>query len=262
MVCATLIGVLDYAAGERITWPIIYLLPVMLAAWFGGKRAGLAVSLASAAIWLAANYRPGIYHYVFFTKVWDVVTVLIYFGVVTLLLAKLRRSLDNERLLSRTDHLTRALNRRAFYETAESEVLRMRRHGRPMTVAYIDVDDFKKVNDQHGHNAGDELLQTVVTTILHCIRRTDVVSRFGGDEFIILFPDTDQEAARLVIPKVRKHLLAAMDEKGWPVTFSIGVLTCDLPPSSLDEMVMRADNLMFAAKQEGKNFVSYGRCAS
>ncbi len=256
LLCTVLLGGVDYLTGEGLSLAIIYLIPVAFTAWFGGRWAGVAISLASAAIWLAANYQPGLSHEPFFIKLWNGGTALGFFIVVSLLLAKLRQMLENERVMSHTDFLTGAVNSRAFAEIAASETRRMRRYEHPLTIAYFDLDNFKRVNDEFGHSVGNEILRVVVATILGAIRSTDVVARLGGDEFALLFPETGYAAVQVVIPKVKEQLQAAMEERGWPVTFSFGVLTCALPPRSPDEMIALADKLMLTAKQE-KNTIRY-----
>ncbi len=251
------LGGMDYLTGEGLSLTIIYLIPVAFTAWFAGRRAGVAISLIAAAIWLISNYRSSLSHEPFHAKLWNGGTALAFFVVVSLLLAKLRQLLENERVLSRTDFLTGAVNSRAFAEIAAAEIRRMRRYEHPLTIAYFDLDNFKQVNDQFGHSVGNELLRVVVATILGTLRSTDVVARLGGDEFALLLPETYHEAAQVVIPKVKERLQTAMEEHHWPVTFSVGVLTCALPPGSTDEMISLADKLMLVAKREGKNTIRY-----
>ncbi|HLO25147.1 MAG TPA: diguanylate cyclase [Geobacteraceae bacterium] len=258
MVCTALLGGLDYFSGEMLTLSIIYLVPVSFTAWFGGRLAGIVISLVAAVTWLAANYHAGAVAYEpFFLKLWNCITALGFFIVVAVLLDKLRQMLDNEREASRTDYLTGAVNSRAFSEIARAEILRLQRYGHAFTIAYLDLDNFKEVNDRYGHSFGDELLRSVAANIIRTLRKTDVVARIGGDEFIILFPETNYQAALEVIPKVRENLQAAMEKLGWSITFSIGVLTCDSPPASQDEMIRQADSLMFRVKRMGKNAVCY-----
>ncbi len=250
------LGGMDYLSGEGLSLTIIYLIPVAFTAWFAGRGAGVTISLVSAAIWLVSNYRAGLSHEPFLVKLWNGGTSLAFFIVVSLLLAKLRQLLENERVLSRTDFLTGAVNSRAFAEIAAAEIRRMHRYEHPLTIAYFDLDNFKQVNDQFGHSVGNELVRVVVAIILGTLRGTDVVARLGGDEFALLLPATDHAAAHVVIPKVKEQLQTAMKEHNWPVTFSFGVLTCALPPGSTDEMISLADKLMLTAKQE-KNTIRY-----
>jgi diguanylate cyclase (GGDEF)-like protein len=122
-----------------------------------------------------------------------------------------------------------------------------------LTVAYIDLDNFKTVNDQLGHRTGDELLIAVVSAIRSHIRATDVLARFGGDEFVILLPDTPGEAAFKFLTKMHDNLDQIMALKQWPVSFSIGVVTYCNVPSTVDEVIRNADELMYTVKHGGKN---------
>jgi diguanylate cyclase (GGDEF)-like protein/PAS domain S-box-containing protein len=165
-------------------------------------------------------------------------------------------ALATEKRLSRTDALTGVANRRAFYETAEAERKRSVRYGRPVSLAYIDLDNFKQINDQSGHETGDQVLACVAETLRKNIRAESLVARLGGDEFAVLLPETDQVAASLVTNKLRDLLATAMREKDWPVTFSVGVVTYDKPPQSTEQMMHAADELMYRVKREGKNSVA------
>ncbi len=184
---------------------------------------------------------------------WNVAVTLGFIVTLTLVVAAFKRSHEKERELARTDYLTGAYNGRSFSEMAEAEINRARRNQLPFTVFYMDVDDFKLVNDRDGHSTGDRLLRVVAETIRKSVRSVDVVARLGGDEFAVLLPETDMCAAEVVIRRVRRQLLEAARENRWPVTFSIGVVTWDAPPASLDEMLRAADGLMYTAKRNGKN---------
>src|SRR6266700_710960 len=165
-------------------------------------------------------------------------------------------ALEIEKSLSRSDALTGLANRRAFYESAEIERKRAARYLRPLSLAYIDLDNFKQVNDQSGHETGDQVLVTVANVLRKNIRAESVVSRLGGDEFALLLPEADHVAASFVIAKLHGLLTKAMNEKGWPITFSVGMVTYEKPPETTEQMVYAADELMYSVKHEGKNRVA------
>jgi len=178
--------------------------------------------------------------------------------------AQLHQALEREKEISRTDALTALANRRAFYEAADVERARAARYSRPVTLAYIDLDNFKHVNDSLGHAVGDELLTRVARLLKENLRFTDTAGRLGGDEFAILLPETGAQAAELVLKKLRQILLHAMSERNWPVTFSIGAATFIDNASSVNEMVQIADGLMYIVKKSGKDkiiVVIIGGCA-
>jgi diguanylate cyclase (GGDEF)-like protein len=169
---------------------------------------------------------------------------------------RLKALLANEQELSRVDPLTMVPNRRGFYESLEKERVRTVRYHRPVTLGYIDVDNFKKMNDTYGHTMGDDLLIAVAATVRTNLRTSDVVARLGGDEFAVLLPETDAIGSDQVLKKLRLKLLDAMQERGWNVTFSIGAVTFLDPPESLDILVRMADETMYAIKARGKDDVS------
>jgi diguanylate cyclase (GGDEF)-like protein len=167
------------------------------------------------------------------------------------------QALKREREVARLDDLTGAANRRYFFEMAQIELDRSQRYKHPFNIVYIDIDDFKNVNDQWGHEVGDQLLRAVVQLVQRHVRKTDFLARFGGDEFVLLLPETDQAAAQITVSKLRSALLDKMRYYNWPATFSIGVLTCIDVHLGLDELIREADNLMYSVKKNGKNGIAY-----
>ncbi len=151
--------------------------------------------------------------------------------------------------------MTGIANRPAFFEFANIEINRCRRHKYPLTLLYIDCDNFKIINDQFGHQTGDNLLKVIANTLQKIIRATDIVARLGGDEFVILLPGAGYEPAHVVTRKLQKTLLNVMQENKWPITFSFGAVTFNNVPDTVDEIIKRADTLMYSAKQNGKNMI-------
>jgi diguanylate cyclase (GGDEF)-like protein len=153
--------------------------------------------------------------------------------------------------------LTELLNMRAFYDLAYVEVNRARRFKRPFTVAYMDVDNFKMVNDQFGHETGNILLRLIADTLKANIRAIDLTARLGGDEFVILLGETGSESAHVVFSKLQEQIIDAFDRNRWPVTLSIGAVTYNKPPDTIDDMLRKTDKLMYSAKNSGKNKIIY-----
>ena len=170
---------------------------------------------------------------------------------------QLHLDLEQAKELARMDSLTGVANIRTFNEIAAYEVNRCRRYKHPISIAYLDVDNFKHINDTFGHSTGNTLLSIVANIIYNNIRVTDIVSRLGGDEFSILCTETGPEQAKAVIYKVQKLLFDAMQKNGWPVTFSIGLVTYINPPNTMEEMIKAADELMYSAKRNGKNQLKF-----
>ena len=137
------------------------------------------------------------------------------------------------------------------------EMERLTRTGRPFTLLYMDLDDFKTVNNSAGHEAGDTVLSRIATVLKLQLRGIDIIARMGGDEFVMILPETNDQDAHKVVPRLQSSLLEEMQSHHWPVTFSIGVLTFVSAPSNTDELFRLADQLMYRAKKEGKNAICY-----
>jgi diguanylate cyclase (GGDEF)-like protein len=251
------VGISDYLSGAEISFSIFYLFPVSMAAWYVNRKFSIIVSVLGAAIWLPADLMARTSYANPFIHFWNMAVSFCVFLVISYLVAALKISLNKEQLLSRTDYLTGLLNRRGFSEIADMEIKRISRFGHAFTVAYIDLDNFKAVNDRLGHNTGDRLLHAVAITILNVSRETDIVARLGGDEFAILLPETEIQPAKVLFEKLQAHLLGIMEKNSWPVTFSIGVITFVEPPATFEDMLERADKIMYAVKSSGKGTIKY-----
>jgi two-component system cell cycle response regulator len=165
-------------------------------------------------------------------------------------------ALELEKQLSRTDPLTRLGNRRAFHEVAEAERLRANRYSRVLSLLYLDLDNFKYINDRFGHETGDELLAMIGDILGRERRVSDYVARLGGDEFALILPETDHAGAEALAVKIRDAVKQTMQQKGWPVTVSIGAVTFTSVPDSCTEMIRCADRLMYESKKNGKDQIS------
>ncbi len=247
------VGVGDQLTGSA-NFTLLYLGPIAFGTWSVGLRTGLALSVVSAAVSFATDLGLGLGPAV---MVWNLLVQLGVFLALALLLDALRNRLIFEQQAARTDPLTGIANRRDFLESAELELERARRHLRPVTVAYLDLDDFKAVNDRFGHEAGDAVLVTVATTLRQATRAVDAVARLGGDEFGLLLPETDGPTAETLARRLQSTLAEAIQVRGWQVTFSLGVVTFHRAPRSVDEMINRADELMYQAKRARKGGIRF-----
>jgi predicted signal transduction protein with EAL and GGDEF domain len=200
------LGFLDYLTGPEISFSIFYLIPISLVAWFSKRRIGILISFVSAVSWFTADLVTGHTYSHPVIPYWNATARLDFFLVLTYSLASLKDALERERELARTDYLTGIANSRSFYESANAELNRIHRYKHPFTFAYLDLDNFKTVNDRFGHGIGDVLLRFVAETIKNSIRITDKISRLAGDEFAILLPETGFDAAQIVISKVQENL--------------------------------------------------------
>ena len=243
----------DLATGAELSLAPLYLLIVLAVGWLARPAAASWFALLAAGALVAAGaigghpYSREIYFYA------DVASKLLAMVVTVLLAARLRAAYDRERASARSDALTGLANRAGFLEALDLELARLARHRRPLALAYIDCDGFKRVNDVQGHGAGDALLGAVAATLAAGIRRTDHAARIGGDEFALLLPETDAPACGIVLEQLRGRLHAAMDAHGWPVTFSVGAAVFTHPGTAAASALAAADELMYRVKARGKN---------
>jgi diguanylate cyclase (GGDEF)-like protein len=256
-VVVILIGIADQFSGTEISFSIFYLLPVMLVTWYAGRTTGILIAVFGAVTWLVADLAAGHRYSHPAIPYWNMTVRLGFFLIVLFTLSRLKAAFKREKALSSVDSLTGAANSRVFRELSASEIDRSRRYGRPFTAAYIDLDDFKEVNDRFGHSAGDDLLRSVTEILRTNMRSTDIVARLGGDEFAVLFPETGAESAGTALEKIRILVSDSLREKGWPVTLSIGAVTFLSPPVSVDSMIRQVDELMYSAKHAGKNRIRH-----
>jgi diguanylate cyclase (GGDEF)-like protein len=182
---------------------------------------------------------------------------LIVFLIVANIIFELKTALEKHKKLAMTDSLTGIANRRAFFNSANMELNKARRFGYILSILYMDVDNFKAVNDQYGHNIGDMFLRSVAETIKNNIRVIDICARLGGDEFGIILSETGAQSALAVANKLQGKLLKRMRDKDWPAGFSMGVAIFERTPDSVNEMITRADTLMYSAKKKGKNMIQH-----
>ena len=179
-----------------------------------------------------------------------------------LILKDITEQQKRERLLwedASRDHLTGVYNRRYLFEVGNREIQRAIRHGYPLSLILFDIDNYKQVNDTFGHLAGDKLLKDVASTCQETIRQEDILARYGGDEFVILSLDADQEGALELAERIRKkvdHSSIFYEGERLGVTASLGVTSlADDAPKSVPDLIKQADDALFQAKRGGRNQV-------
>jgi len=166
------------------------------------------------------------------------------------------------RIQANTDSLTDIYNRRFLDKSMLSEIMRRNRYPDPLSLAMIDVDHFKQFNDKHGHAGGDKVLKAIAAALTTCARNTDVVGRYGGEEFMVILPKTSPENALLFAERVREHI--AMEEvdiegKACLVTVSVGVAGVDTHfiNATSEMLVEAADKALYAAKESGRDRIRF-----
>lgn len=160
--------------------------------------------------------------------------------------------------LAITDSLTQIYNRRYFFELAEQEFIRTQRYQHGLAVIMLDLDLFKKINDQYGHRVGDYVLQTVASWLHECVRENDILGRYGGEEFVILLPETSLPDGREMAERLCQTISAKQiltEEHTFSITTSIGIASLDKDDITIDILIDRADQALYAAKEAGRNCV-------
>jgi diguanylate cyclase (GGDEF)-like protein len=251
------IGLFNYLVGYEVSISIFYLLPVAAASWYAGLRASIIIALLACSGWFVADIGAGHVYKHLAIPIWNLLVHLSFLVVTGLLLITLRSSLARQQELARTDALTGAFGRRAFEERLEHDLELSRRNGTPLTVAFVDLDNFKILNDSHGHAAGDRALRVAAQALREATRRTDTVGRLGGDEFALVLPNTAPDGAEVVIARLLRMLRERLETVAPQLTCSIGVISFVGSVPRLEEAIRAADELMYQAKRKGKNSVTF-----
>lgn len=247
----------DYVTGPLAPFTHLYLVPIILAAFFLNPGWAYFFSLMAAIAGIPIFYQ--------LLDVFDLTAVslnffseTVIFFTVAFLSTQLRKLLDGFNKHASEDFLTKAYSRWYFYEMCNLELARSYRYKHAITIAFIDLDNFKQVNDIRGHEVGDKLLVKTAATIKANLREGDLLGRLGGDEFGILLVETDQKQGEIIISRMKENLLKAMAHTDAKVTFSVGVVTYLADKqTSIDNLLALADSSMYAIKKTTKNAIEY-----
>ena len=259
-VCTVSVLALGYGnqaveAALQVSSEVLFLAPTAVIAWMYPRRFSLLFALYAAVVATASHVATNR-----FSPAQTTAEFLIQAGaflsaalIVNLLAAVMRTQTHR----ARVDALTETVNTGRFHEFVHRELARAKRYDHPVTVAFIDLDNFKRVNDSYGHLVGDEALRSLAALMSQHVRSTDIVGRLGGDEFGILMPETGEDAARVVLERLRTRIDEYAAEKRWPISASIGAATvagacCDV---TSEEVVKRADGAMYRVKSANKDGV-------
>ncbi len=253
------ISIIDFKLGREFSFSIFYLIPIIFATLAFGRNVGFVFCIIATGTWFIVDQLSNAAYSHPMIGYWNAIMRLGFFVIITWLLPVFQE-LKREKQISRIDQLTGIANRRYFFELLQAELSRSQRYKHAFTIVYIDLDGFKSVNDLHGHLIGDKLLCTIVNRAKKLLRNTDIMVRLGGDEFIFLLPEMGLDAAKVTVAKIQPELLREMRINGWPVTFSIGVLSYQCGDILAEELVKRADKLMYLVKNKNKNknAIAYG----
>ena len=251
------VGVLDYYTGYEMSLSVLYLGPVALAAWYAGQSSGVSMAFLSCLCWYIADLAAGHPYSHSAIPVWNALVRLGFFLITAMLLTALRTNVRALQDLARTDALTGLFGRREFDARLKHDlVLALRRKG-ALTVGYVDLDNFKAVNDTYGHIGGDLVLCAIAAALKDSLRQSDTVARLGGDEFALLLPDSDTSRAKEVIARLQSKLGEIPILSEWGITCSIGIVTFLELPALPEQVIAAADQLMYKVKLSGKGAVAF-----
>lgn len=257
--CITFLCVITVVNNQFLTSvslePLL-LLPVVIASWYGNLITGLSVSFITA-FTVLVSYD----HVLLSVPNTDALyTALVYFSalcILSILIDNFSTAFKVEEAAAEHDHLTGLLNIRGLTLLLEEEIARTKRYRHPFTVAYIDIDNFKAINDSKGHREGDVILCKLSKIITTSFRESDYIGRIGGDEFVCLLPETKQPDAKVVFDKLQKNLDSAFCSSDIVVTFSIGVVTFEAAPPNSQAALALVDKVMYRVKKLNKNDAAF-----
>lgn len=255
LVSLLLVAAIDYATGFTLRFTVLYMVPLLIFTWVTGRLFGILLSIVACTSWAYIDVIAGRYNDDPKLLYWDWGAVLAGFILLVIGLSALRKALEDAHFQSRKDVLTGLVNKGGFYQVVSAEIEMCRRYKRTLSIAYIDCDNFKLVNDKFGHHVGDNLLRVIARTMSRKLRTSDLPGRLGGDEFAVMLPETNAEACRMVIEMLQQRLLHDMKEHDWPVTFSVGIATFVRMPASIEDMIHQADKLMYSVKHSSKGAI-------
>ena len=244
---------LDYITGTHFSLSFFYLFPIFAFAWGVKGNTGVIAAVISAVLWVWLDSMDTETHSNIYLSLWNGVVRFGFFLLPVIML----RNLEKETSYARTDYLTGAVNNRYFRFLLGKEIERFARYRHPFSIAFIDIDNFKVINDTFGHTFGDNVLKDITDAIRGNLRKTDIAARMGGDEFAVLLPETNSVDAKSSMVHMKEYLFEQMQDKKWHVTFSIGVLTIVNEDLSVDEILRAVDQTMYIVKNTGKNDIKY-----
>jgi len=258
MVGIVLLAYLDFHLQRCLSLSIFYAVFLFLSTWYVGPLAGSIAAVASAFFWTLVDWHLHVPAQATQAHmVWNLLLRTVFFLSIVFVLHHWKITLLKLKQQALRDPLTGLLNLRGFFLLAEHLLGRARRTHEPLTLVFLDVDNLKAINDARGHLEGDRLLRSLGDLLAQSFRRSDVLARIGGDEFLLLFEGADGTTARRLVEKLRKRIQELRRQLDLPLTCSMGVATFYTPPPSVEAMIREADRLMYGAKTREKNQVFY-----
>jgi len=254
--------ILPIEMARYISLDVLFCLPILQTAKLAAIRASRQsdpqiatfVAISLALVWSATEVSIAWPDFPIVAFIWNSISRSVAFAIIGRILIKLWR----ERYYSHTDMLTGLANRRNLMGKMRIEQKRSDRSGKPYSLLFIDIDNFKAVNDLQGHQAGDEALTTLAGILSKCARKADLVARLGGDEFVLLLPETDDPPCDALIERIETASKRAFKEKSWPISVSIGRTTHIGTTHEVNAVIQLADRNMYEAKQIKQQLLQAG----
>lgn len=257
----SVLGIFRALTDAEFALASVAIVPVYMVAWAGGFRHGLAVAIIASVMWFISGLWGQPAHGPHWIMLLNGLTRFLTYLLIVYLTARVRVLLLHEADSARRDPLTGLLNRRAFHEAGQAEVLRASRYHHPITVVFIDLDRFKQLNDSRGHETGDLALRAVGRALTGALRSTDYVARLGGDEFGIILPQIDWAGATAAGGKLAADITDSLSGFA-PVAASIGLAWFESSDRDFGALIKEADALMYRIKQQGTGGVQLRRIAT
>ena len=257
LIAVIVISIADYFTGYELSFSTFYLIPILMIVWFKGAWKAIIIAITGSVVWFYVDIASGHHYSHPLILLWNVVLKIILFTIIAILFGKAKKEIELEKKLSRLDILTGLDNKMSFMEKARNEKNRSLRFKRPFTIAYIDIDNFKQLNDTFGHSKGDILLQDLGSAIWENMRVYDIAARLGGDEFIIFLPETNKEQAQEAVNRIKTCVEKILCRHLSCLTLSMGVVTVTNPAYPVEEIIKIADDLMYLVKNDCKNGIKY-----
>jgi len=245
----SLLVTVDGLLGFEPAFRILYVVPLWFATRLGGRTAGFLLVILGTWVGTTIDLRG---NYAMTTVVSSGLLHFFALGVLMFAIAKIEESLWSARKQAMHDPLTGLLNRRALKMFGGEAFARTQIMHKPLTAVVIDCDDFKKLNDEMGHRAGDHALQILARALDAETRDTDVIARIGGDEFVLLLPGSDAEEARGVMARVSINFDQRILDAGYGTSLSVGLASMDEGDGGIEDLLSRADEQMYFDKAKKK----------
>ena len=226
---------------------IMYVFPIILVTWYSGLSRGIITSIAAGLGWYLIHYAPGVKPLPTASPMANMLGLWCAFLAFTVFIEKFRLRLIYQQSLCTLDDLTKTYNRTAFKDFTAKEIKRASRYKRSLTLIYLDVNEFEKITESRGYEAGNEMLVSMVNVIKTSIRESDYISRLGVDEFGILLPETDNNQVNVVINKIKAKLTEMTEQNGWPITFGFNIVTCTGAGTTAEALINKTTHISVQA---------------